>query len=498
MSRRTGGIIGPRPAWTTTATSGIFSLGDVADLKGAAQWPRGPVAPTSLAGTASDGQVRLTWTAPATTHGELTDYEIEYTPASGSPVVLTDTPTSQVPDYSALLTFTKTDYGTEVDALIPGVLEITRGVNQGIYNAATEGGWDTLDTDSPDGTEWAVGWADPCGVASKTYATFYNAVGGQLGNNVVGMELVMRHIATSRIWLVKFLSWTPMSGGGGFSYERREFLGCSAVPSTTRTVTGLANGTEYALRVRGTNHTQGDWSESVTVTPSVGFNPASISGLAGWWDASDASTLYDDTSAGALVGSGGLVARWEDKSGNGRHATQSTSAKRPVRSVAQVNGLDALTFDGTDDKLIYSGPSQSEATIFAVVRKADGVSQYQGLFAFAKTYAIYSRLGSGNWGVYNVTGGQDNPSGITLAAGTTYALTARRTSSNRFLYTNGSLSATVAGDSFSGYADIIGADADNSQVHNGEICELLAYTSSLSDADRGQVESYLMTKWGVT
>ena len=232
--------------------------------------------------------------------------------------------------------------------------------------------------------------------------------------------------------------------------------------------------------------------------PIPTLDPASISGLAGWWDASDASTLYDATSGGSLVAADGAVARWEDKSGNLRHATQSTSAKRPLRSVAQVNGLDALTFDGTDDKFFYSGPSQSDATIFAVVRKVAGGSSYQGVFGFAKTYAIYSQLSGANWGVYNVNQSQNNPSGVTLAPGTAYALTARRTSSNRFLYTNGVLSAQVAGDSFSGYADVIGADADNTQVHKGVICELLAYTASLSDTDREQVETYLMIKWGIS
>lgn len=62
-------------------------------------------------------------------------------------------------------------------------------------------------------------------------------------------------------------------------------------------------------------------------------------------------TLYDATSGGSLVGSAGSIARVEDVSGNGNHATQGTSGARPTRQVAAHNGLDAARFDGTDDFL---------------------------------------------------------------------------------------------------------------------------------------------------
>jgi hypothetical protein len=88
MSRPRGSIIGAKPTWTTTATSGIWSLRQAEEMKAANQWPRGPEAPTSLAGTAGDEEVALTWTAPATTHGTITDYIVEYTPAAGSPTVV--------------------------------------------------------------------------------------------------------------------------------------------------------------------------------------------------------------------------------------------------------------------------------------------------------------------------------------------------------------------------------------------------------------------------
>lgn len=85
MSRPRGGIIaGTLPAWTTTATSGVFTLREAQEMRTSAQWPRGPVAPTSLTATAGNAQLSLSWTAPATTHGTITNYLVEYTPSGGS------------------------------------------------------------------------------------------------------------------------------------------------------------------------------------------------------------------------------------------------------------------------------------------------------------------------------------------------------------------------------------------------------------------------------
>jgi len=85
MSKPRGGlIIGTVPTWTTTATSGVFTLREAQAMRTAAQWPRGPVAPTSLTATAGNEQLSLSWTAPAITHGTITNYLVEYTPSGGS------------------------------------------------------------------------------------------------------------------------------------------------------------------------------------------------------------------------------------------------------------------------------------------------------------------------------------------------------------------------------------------------------------------------------
>jgi hypothetical protein len=59
-----------------------------------------------------------------------------------------------------------------------------------------------------------------------------------------------------------------------------------------------------------------------------------------WLDAADSSTLFDASVGGSLVADGGNVGRWEDKSGNARHAIQATSGNRPVRSGSSISFVD--------------------------------------------------------------------------------------------------------------------------------------------------------------
>jgi hypothetical protein len=80
-----------------------------------AKWPRGPVAPTNLAGTGGNGQISLTWTAPATTHGTITNYAVEFTPSGGSPTVTLTGSTA------ASYTVTGLTNGTQYTVRVAGV-----------------------------------------------------------------------------------------------------------------------------------------------------------------------------------------------------------------------------------------------------------------------------------------------------------------------------------------------------------------------------------------
>ena len=102
------------------------------------------------------------------------------------------------------------------------------------------------------------------------------------------------------------------------------------------------------------------------------LKPREIQGCQLALDASIPTSLYDATSGGSLVAADGAVARWEDQSGNARHATQGTGSLRPLRKVAISNGGDAISFDGVDDYLDHGATAGSDtATLFvAGVRRA--------------------------------------------------------------------------------------------------------------------------------
>jgi hypothetical protein len=124
----------------------------------------------------------------------------------------------------SLVSFTHPDNtgSSDYDAIISGQLHLTRNANNGIYNLATEASWDQ--SLSPSGTIWNnEGWSNLENFKSRTYSALWSAVGGQLGYNLPGAELIMKHVDTNRYWKVKFTSWTQ-GGGGGFAYERQEIF----------------------------------------------------------------------------------------------------------------------------------------------------------------------------------------------------------------------------------------------------------------------------------
>jgi hypothetical protein len=71
------------------------------------------------------------------------------------------------------------------------------------------------------------------------------------------------------------------------------------------------------------------------------------------WLPSDTSTVmwFDASDSTSIEESSGSVSQWNDKSGNGRHASQATLANRPTLVANVYNGKAAIRSDGINDTL---------------------------------------------------------------------------------------------------------------------------------------------------
>jgi hypothetical protein len=122
------------------------------------------------------------------------------------------------PYASPLITFTRTDYGDEVDEISEG-LHITKNDQGWLYNLLEDEGHDD---NTPTGSLWNNdGWDDFGNIESRTYATLESIWGGNFAN-IPGAKMIMLDTTTGKYWAIEFLSWTNNQQGGGASYTRQE------------------------------------------------------------------------------------------------------------------------------------------------------------------------------------------------------------------------------------------------------------------------------------
>lgn len=225
------------------------------------------------------------------------------------------------------------------------------------------------------------------------------------------------------------------------------------------------------------------------------FTPASVSGLQGWWDARDATNLYDATSGGSQVVSGGTVARWADKSGNNRHLTQSTSGNRPTLIANGKNGLPVLRFAA--DWLDLSSFSLAQPyTVFAVWKPTIAAAYLfddttrSGAFVAAglKLNDTDSYFGFYAGSVIETTDTHANAwmVGATVVNGASSSIFINGTQKVAANTGSNSIASIRLGASYAG------------AFSGSDIAEFVIYNSALSDTDRAAIESYLIGKWGIS
>ena len=246
-------------------------------------------------------------------------------------------------------------------------------------------------------------------------------------------------------------------------------------------------------------------SNFVLVNDTSVWTPNLISGLQLWLDAADSSTLFDATAGGSLVTTdGAAVARWADKSGNNRHATQATANARPLLKTSIKNGKNVLRFDGANDQLVgVPCKWDGQVTVFYVAKTNNnaGYVFYDGsgntnndAFHFGWNAGKPTVYGNG-WG----SGRTPNASSGVSYTGS-FIMTSSVLGSSSSIFVNG---ATPTGSSVANGS--LSQAANNNYVigyetywwFNGDISEILIYNSALTTTQRQAVETYLNTKWAL-
>ena len=232
-------------------------------------------------------------------------------------------------------------------------------------------------------------------------------------------------------------------------------------------------------------------------TPALdSWTPAQIT-TALWFDAADASTI-------TLNGSN--VNQWNDKSGNGRHATQATAANQPQYTTAGLNGKNVVTFDGNDYFSLSNDIVSSPSTIVVVFKFNNFAAVNPRIYDIKKNGQSLQLIRDGS----TTSIGTKNTVWQPSSAGTKWhssqttdpeIIAINFENASTALSLNGTLSTNTGpvGIGPGGTDSTLGVRADFQATTylNGFISELVVVDTSLSTSDRQKIEGYLTHKWGL-
>jgi len=121
---------------------------------------------------------------------------------------------------------------------------------------------------------------------------------------------------------------------------------------------------------------------------SAAWTPTDLASLGAWFDPSDLSTMFQDAAGTTPVTAAGQpVGLILDKSGNGHHASQSTSTARPLFQI-DGSGKHYLAFDGVDDYLSTSAINLTGTDKVTVFSGSRVLSSNLAIFYETNTNAI--------------------------------------------------------------------------------------------------------------
>ncbi len=231
--------------------------------------------------------------------------------------------------------------------------------------------------------------------------------------------------------------------------------------------------------------------------PSRGFDPRSIVGLGGWWDAMDSSTLTTGTG----------VSEWRDKSRFGQAFSQATRGSQPTLTASAISGRPGVTFSSgrflnlgsqtIGGNNLVSAPG-NPWSIYIVCRSTDSSALVKTLFGKGQNQVQLAQNTAGSLVQANGAAPTSVPA---FPANVNGLFSFDYNGSFVQMRFNDGISTTATPTNTTNEAVNIALGMRNAsspfQHFVGHIGEVLFYNRSLNASERSSVVSYLSSKWGV-
>jgi hypothetical protein len=228
------------------------------------------------------------------------------------------------------------------------------------------------------------------------------------------------------------------------------------------------------------------------------FSPANLTGLAGWWDADDASTFTYTTAP--------IISQWRDKSPNLLHMAPEYSPNADLVRSGDINGRTAMLNKATNYMGTLSRAAVNVMTLldaggtdcmwFIACRPVADPGTAWGLQPSTYRVSWYWFLTSVSYlDVVNYTGGRLSAN-MAMTSGTPYVLAMYRNGANMAVVRDGTTVASksnASGAAASETGTMRLMDGPNAG-HYGEIIMVARYNA----ADFAATRNYLAAKWGIT
>ena len=245
---------------------------------------------------------------------------------------------------------------------------------------------------------------------------------------------------------------------------------------------------------------------TATITLSDGYQSQTIAVTQSAYILPTQNLTLHLTSDKGVVTSGSAVTEWDDQSGNGNNAAQTTSANQPAYVQGAMNGLPVIRFNGSTSELTLPsstalGIQNHEYEMF-IVAQSSYTAQPEFLIAGGSFEQFeYHLNGAAGARFIPVTSTYlDLGTSGAYADGKPHVFEANASSTGGGMSVDGVNGGTSTSNILSSNAGnlLLGVRSDGGDHFNGDIAEVLVYDTVLTSAQRDSVEKYLADKYGIT